>query len=511
MPPQVFTPAITQDQVDHNHALGYSPQGWSYKKIIQIPQNNKNAAELYKRYYKNPARYLTDILRMDLDAWQEELCDLIHVHNRFAVSSGHSSGKSALTAGITMWFITFHINPAIVITANTESQLTDKTMRELAKWHKHSLLKDWYKWSATKFAMLGHEETWFAKATPQTEHNSEAFAGTHEKYVLQIFDEASAIPRTIYDVAEGATATEGGYRKWFLFGNPTQNSGAFYDACFGNQSHRWHQIIIDTTKCKYADQNQIKAWREDYGEDSDFYRVRVLGLPPKQSITTLISQADVDKALDRFIPVESYRFAPKILGVDCARFGDDETTICYRQGLQVHWLKSWRGLNEIEIAQKVISEIKDLAPQGVFFDNTGGYGAGALDIVQDLGYSCTPVNFATTDGVDEGMQNKRMAMWEDVRSWLADNAVSIPNDIFLARELVTPEYFYNKSTGKKQLEAKEDIKKRLGRSPDRADGLALTFAYPVARVEPEREFTEAEKDWRAITGLGEGQDGAFHL
>jgi len=508
---QVFQPAQTAEEKAHNHRLGCSEYGYPYKEIVRIPQSNENASELYKTYYRKPAKFLTDIVRMDLDQWQEDLCDVFFEFDRFAISSGHSSGKSAFTAGIAIYFMTFHVNPAIIITANTENQLKNKTMRELAKWHKKCLIRDWYKWSATKFAMVGHESTWFAEATPQTEHNSEAFAGTHEKFVLQIFDEASAIQSSIYEVAEGATATEGGYRKWFCFGNPTQNSGAFYDACFGEQSHRWHQIIIDTRKCKYADQVQIQAWKEDYGEDSDFFRVRVLGLPPQQSITTLISQADVDRALDRFIPIESYRYAPKILGVDCARFGDDETSICFRQGLQVHWIKSWRGLNEIEIATKVISEIKDLAPQGIFFDNTGGYGAGALDIVQSLGYSATPVHFASTDGIAEQMQNKRMDMWESVRAWLADNAVSLPNDQFLARELVTPEYGYNKLTGKKQLESKEEIKKRLGRSPDRADALCLTFAYPISQVEPEREFSEAEKDWRAVTGLGEGTDGAFIL
>lgn len=461
---------------------------------LQIEFSKENLRGMFDRYYREPALFLEEIVGMDLDEWQRDLCNEFHNHDRFATSSGHSSGKSAFTAGVIIFFMTMHPCPKIDVTANTENQLKTKTWRELAKWHKKSLVRDWFKWSATSFSMKSRPEDWFASAVPQTEHNSEAFAGSHEKFVLQIFDEASAIPETIYEVAEGATATDGGYRKWFLFGNPTQNAGPFYDACFGRKRHRWHRVVLDTRKCKYADQNQIKDWEEDYGEDSDFFRVRVKGLPPQQSITTLIPQVDVDRAIAKHLPEEAYRSAAKILGVDCARFGDDETVICYRQGLKLHWLKAWHGLNEMEIAQKVITEIEDIAPHGVFFDNTGGYGAGAYDRMMELGYSATPVNFAEKNGVDPLFLNKRMEMWDGAREWLSGGA-SLPDDQDLARELVVPEYFYNKSNGKKQLESKEDIKKRLGCSPDRADALALTFAYSVV---PSRSEPAPVGDWRVM-------------
>jgi len=471
-------------------------------EIPQIKDDPKQVKELFKRYYRNAAGFMTDILRMDLDDWQRDIADKIHDYDRFAVSSGHSSGKSALTSGLIIWFMAMHPSPQVIVTANTENQLSQKTWRELAKWHNRSLIKGWFTWTATKYSRKAHEDTWFASAVPQTEHNSEAFAGAHERFMLQIFDEASSIPESIYEVAEGATATKDGYRKWLIFGNPTQNSGAFYEACFGRQTHRWHGVILDTRNCKYADQEQIAAWKEDYGEDSDFFRVRVLGLPPQQAITTLIPQEDVDRAYGRGIPEESYRFAPKILGVDCARFGDDETVICFRQGLKVHWIKSFRNLNEMEIAQKVIREINDVVPNGVFFDNTGGYGAGAYDRLCELGYSALPVNFSAKKGVDEQYLNKRIEIWDAVRIWIAQ-AVSIPMDKDLARELVVPEYIYNKSNGKKQLESKEDIKKRLGRSPDRGDALALTFAYSVAPDVMDDILTPAEQDWRKITGLAD--------
>lgn len=476
----------------------------------KISFTGENAKVLRRDYYGHPAEFLKDIVRMDLDTWQKEVCDEFHTYDRFAISSGHSSGKSALAVGLIKYFLTMHPHPQVIVTANTELQLKQKTWRELAKWHKKSLLTDWFDWSATKFSIKGAADTWFAAAVPNTEHNSESFAGAHEKYILQIFDEASLIPQVIYDVAEGATATEGGYRKWLLFGNPTLNTGAFYDACFGSRSHRWHKKVLDTRTCKYSDKAQIKEWAEDYGEDSDFFRVRVKGLPPEQSITTLIGRRLAEMAAKRNLQEESYFYAPKVLSVDTARFGDDETVITFRQGLLVHWQKSFRGLNEMDLAQKIANEINDNSPNAVFFDTTGGYGAGACDRLRQLGYEVMEVNFASRDGIDDQYQNMRISMWDQTRKWLETG--SIPDDEKLIRDLTTPEFMYNRMTGKKQLESKEDIKKRLGRSPDRADSLVVSFAYPVRPEEPERFLTQAEKDWRHITGMAnDGNATAFNL
>jgi len=226
--------------------------------LKQISNAPEQAVNIVDTYIRDPAGFMEDILGMVLDTWQRDLCEAILIHDRISVSSGHGSGKTAITAGLNQWFIAVHPDPYIVCTANTKQQLSEKTWRELAKWHQKSLVKDWFEWTATQFRHVDSPATWFATAVPQTEHNSEAFAGVHEKYILQIFDEASKIPSIIFDVAEGATPTEGGYRKWIIFGNPTQNTGGFYDACFGKMKHRWHQIILDTRTCKYADQDQIK-------------------------------------------------------------------------------------------------------------------------------------------------------------------------------------------------------------------------------------------------------------
>lgn len=469
---------------------------------LQIARTAENADAICVKYLQDPQGFLEDILGMKLDTWQIEVCDAIRAAvrgeglARIAVSSGHGIGKTALTAGLNQWFIAVHPDPYIVCTANTKQQLTEKTWRELAKWHQKSLVKTWFEWTATQFRHRDSPSTWFATAVPQTEHNSEAFAGVHEKYVLQIFDEASKIPDIIFEVAEGATATEGGYRIWLIFGNPTQNTGAFYEACFGDSMHRWHQIIVDARECKYADQDQIADWREDHGEDSDFFRVRVRGLPPAMSITNLIGAQIAKDAAKRVLEESQYNFAAKIISVDSARFGDDSTVISFRQGYKLHWQREFKGLDETQIANetmKVINEIGGV--DTVFFDVTGGYGAGAHDILKNLGYRTVEVNFATKKGIDEQFENLRIQMWDNMREWL--DKADIPNDKILIRDMTTPDYFYNKTSGKKQLESKDDLKVRLGRSPDKADSLAISFAYPVmkqAHPEPEPEPI----NWRAL-------------
>lgn len=466
----------------------------------------ENARAVRERYYGNPALFMTEILGMDLDDWQRELCDEFHTNDRFAVSSGHSSGKTALTAGLIQYFIAVHPDPQIIVTANTELQLRQKTWRELAKWHQKSLLKDWFTWTATTFSLKGAEETWFAAAVPNTPHSAESFAGAHEKYMLLIFDEASAIDRAIWETAEGATATEGGYRKWLVFGNPTRIDGAFFD-CFHRRKNRWRTKHLDTRNCKYADQSQIQQWLEDYGEDSDFFRVRVRGLFPSESVVQLIGYGAAVDAAKRVIEDHAYQFAPKIIGVDVARYGDDATVITRRQGLKVFPQIVLRGKNTMEVANTVAHEIMEWAPNAVFVDETG-LGAGVVDRLRDLSFrGVVGVNGAGSPS-EKRYLNKRAEMWSEMAKWIS--TADIPDEQELIDELTGPEYYFN-ARGLLQLEAKEAMKKRGLPSPDRADSLALTFAHPVMAELPERHLTQAEKDWRHITGIDTEYGRVFNM
>lgn len=394
---------------------------------------------------------------------------------QLAVASGHGIGKTALVAWIILWFISTRTHPQIVVTANTENQLNNKTWRELAKWHKLAINAHWFTWSATKLAMKASPETWFAAAIPWSEKNSEAFAGTHEQHVLVIFDEASAVSDVIWEVTEGAMTTPGAM--WVVFGNPTRNSGRFRE-CFGKFRHRWKHKQIDSRGAKKTDKRKLQEWVDDYGEDSDFVRVRVRGVFPRAGDNQFISSEDVEVC--RHYIAEGYESHPLVLGVDIARFGDDRTIIRPRQGRKVYQAWKYRGLDTMESSSRVIDAIEHFKREGhnqvIAFVDGVGIGAGVIDRCKQLGYGqhIVECNVGLPAYNKELYTNKRAEMWGRMRDALKAGLDLPADDQELFDDLVGPEYGFS-ARQQIQLEKKSDMKKRGLASPDDGDALALTY------------------------------------
>jgi hypothetical protein len=393
---------------------------------------------------------------------------------QIAVSSGHGVGKTALIGWIIDWFSSTRPHPQIVVTANTKEQLTNKTWRELAKWHKLSINRHWFTWTATKFYHVDHPETWFASAVPWSKERSEAFAGTHEKHVLVLMDEASAIEDIIWEVTEGVMTTPRAI--WIAFGNSTRSSGRFRE-CFGRFKHRWITREIDSRTTKKANKAQIQKWIDDYGEDSDFVRVRVKGQAPRSGSMQLIPSDIVNNALGKHLHQKIYEHAPRIIGVDVARFGDDQSVIINRQGLCASGLKKFRGLDTMQLASIVAQRINEYRPHAVFVDGVG-IGAGVVDRLRQLGHENIIEVQAGSAAIRRRVYaNKTTETWCLLRDWLKRGA-AIPDDNELRDDLTNREYGFD---GKElyQLEKKEDMKSRGLASPDCGDALAFTFAEPV--------------------------------
>jgi len=437
-----------------------------------------------KQYFSDPAGYVKDVLQIAPDQWQQDVLEAIVDNDRVAVASGHGIGKTALTSFLIHWFIATRPNPQIVVTANTQQQLATKTWRELSKWNQKALNGEWFKWTATRFSMIGSEETWSAHAIPWSENNSEAFAGTHEENVLIVFDEASAIPDVIWEVCEGAMTTDGA--KWAAFGNPTRNTGKFH-SCFNRQRHRWHTMQIDSRSAKMTDKDQIQEWVDDYGEDSDFVRVRVRGVFPRAGDTQFISAELVENAVaeEAYVP----QGTPKLMGVDVARFGADQSVIAMRHGRKLEPLLKFRELDTMALASLVADKINEFQPDAVFVDGVG-VGSGVVDRLRQLGFEIIEViaGKSPDEGNKDKYTNKRAEMWDRMKHWL--DGADIPDDQELVADLMSPEYGFN-ARMRLQLEKKEDMKKRGLASPDCADALALTFSYPVAPKQVER-YVEPE-------------------
>lgn len=446
------------------------------------------------------------------EPWQERILTqlgegVIDVNQavQLARTSGHGIGKSACVSWIILWAISTFPDTKGVVTANTENQLKTKTWAELAKWHRLFIANHLFKMTATAIFSMdpAHERTWRIDMVPWSERNTEAFAGLHNKgrRILVVFDEGSAIPDVIWEVTEGALTDKDTQIIWCVFGNPTRNKGRFRE-CFvgGRFAHRWKSEAIDSREVSITDKALFEKWRIDYGEDSDFFRVRVRGVFPRVDAESFISYETAMEAVDREILPQS---ANVVLGVDVARFGDDASVIYPRCGRDARSRppEIYFGLDTMQLASKAAAAILKYGATTTFVDS-GGLGAGVVDRLRQLGFSVIEVDFGSgPDGVniDDGAKyaNKRAEIWGAMRSWLKTG--SIPNvptgeHTTLVGELCAPNYGLN---AKEQilLEGKKDMRKRKIPSPNCADALACTFAMPsmTLQVTSPRELEELKK------------------
>lgn len=402
-----------------------------------------------------------------------------------AVASGHGIGKTALIAWIILWFISTRQHPQIIVTAGKKDQLSGKTWRELAKWQKLALCGHWFHWTATKLEHVLFPETWFAHAIAWSKSAPENFAGTHEEHVLVIFDEASAIDDIIWETTDGAMTTPGAM--WVAFGNPTRNNGRFAQ-CFGKLKHMWRTRHVDSRNAKMANRKLLDMWVETYGEDSDFVRVRVRGLFPRAGNLQFIDLESVAAAMRR--KAKGYQNSSKIMAVDVARHGDDQSCIGRRQGNMIWPLKRLRIPNLMQLASIIAAEIDDFEPDVVFIDATG-LGWGVVDRLHQLNYTqVIAVQVGEAADAPERFRNKRAELWYRMREAIK-GGLCLPVDVELETELTEPEYGFDDKE-RWVLESKDDMKARDLASPDGADCVALMFTSPVA-MKPKTSQTWAQK------------------
>jgi hypothetical protein len=373
-----------------------------------------------------------------------------------------------------LWFLLTHQNCKVPVAANSQDQLRDTIWPEIAKWHRQlpDALKAMIDVQAERIVVVQDPEGAFAVRRTASKENPEALQGFHADHLLFLIDEASGIPDVVFEVGMGALSTPGA--KVLMAGNPTRTSGFFYDT-HHSLRNRWYTMHVSCLDVPRA-QGHIEDIRAKYGDNSNAWRVRVLGEFPTADDQTVIPLELVLSAVGR--DVSSLNYYP-VWGVDVARFGDDRTALAKRQANRLlEPIKHWGGTDLMVTTGMIKAEYEethyDMRPREILIDAIG-LGAGVYDRCKELGLPVRAINVGEAASTRENCMRLRDELWFKGREWFQDRTCSLPQDEALIAELTSPTYTFS-STGKMVVESKADMKKRGMRSPDLADAFLLTFA-----------------------------------
>ena len=455
--------------------------------------------------HKGPRKWQRDILREMAEHIRHNRPKDAYEVFRMAVASGRGIGKSALVSWLVLWMLTTKIGASVIVSANSEAQLRSITWSEITKWLAMMINSHWFEISATRITpakwltelverdMRKGTRYWGAEGRLWSEENPDAYAGLHNSDgVMLIFDEASGIPDGIWDVAQGFYTENTPHRFWCAFSNPRRPSGYFYE-CFNAKRDFWRTKNIDARTVEDTDKQVYDQIIAEYGEDSPQAKIEVYGEFPSAGDGQFISPTMVDQAFKR--PKYKDPEAPIVVGVDPARSGADSTVIAVRQGRDLIALRRYRGDDTMTVVGHVIEAIEDFKPTLTVIDE-GGLGYGILDRLVEQRYKVRGVNFGWKAKNSVMWGNKRAELWGALRDWL--KTASVPEDRQLKADLTGPQTKPD-SSGTIYLESKKDMKSRGLASPDAADAIAVTFAFPVAS----RQATERRQT--VVVGQRSGQ------
>jgi len=417
------------------------------------------------------------------DDWQVAVLEAVaRGERRISIRSGHGVGKSTVCAWALLWWMTTRYPQKAVCTAPTAAQLFDALFNELKFWLSRlpPFIRELYEATSDRVVLKSQPEASFVSARTASKERPEALQGVHSEHVLFLCDEASGIDEAVFEASVGAMS--GDNACWLMIGNPTRSSGLFYKTHHDLRSswRTFHvpSITLDGVRHRRVAQDFIDQIRDTYGEASNAYRVRVLGEFPLADDDTLIPAELVDAAVVRDVAVDPN--APLIYGVDPARFGDDASVLVKRRGDVVLEIKRWYALDLMSLVGQIAYLANMEKPDEINVDSIG-LGAGVADRLRELQFPVRDVNVAEAAGLNPQCDRLRDDLWVQMKQWSSTKHCKIPNDELLRTDLITPKYGF-RSNGKLYLESKQDMKKRLRRSPDSGDALAATFAGDAALV-----------------------------
>lgn len=443
---------------------------------------------------RNQAQFLDDLGKLVSDRGFDG-------HNpvdpiRMSISSANGTGKTVLGAWITWWILSTRKQSVGTVTAGTYDQLEQRVWADIMHWGRMCATSHWFDIQASGIFSRDPKEREKWKVTPKTSApgREQTFAGQHAASSTSwaMMDEASEVVPGVWSILP--TCMTDGEPMFFAWGQMMRNSGPFYDACFGAQSTRWNTRVWDGRDSAFTSQDTIRGWLEEYGEDSDYYRVHVLGLPPRASELQFIGQDLIDGARRReHTPLED---EPLVWGYDAANGGLARHVFWGRRGLDAKsiapiWLPG--DTPRDAVVAKALELMSDKRPgrraAAMFGDQA--FGSVILERVRNLGYTNVfEVNFGSPSP-DKRYLNTRAMLWARMKEWL--NLGAIADDPKVYQGFMDPGFHHR--SGKLVLESKQDMQKRRVKSPDFPDALATTFFHAVAPVVQQQYVPQMAREY----------------
>lgn len=440
--------------------------------------------EFHLKYRRKPVEFVRDVLGAEPLEWQADLMEWIITHRkrRISVRSGHGVGKTTALAWTMIHTIIFSPPCKVICTAPAAGTLFDGLMSEVKTWINRApdFLRELFDVTTEHVRIKGLQTEAFISARTSSSDRPEALAGIHAPRVLLVVDEASGVPEQVFTAAAGSMSTTGATT--VLIGNPTRNSGYFFDTHHKDADH-WDRMHVSCIGNKNVNQDFIDQIANKYGEDSNEFRIRVLGEFPVDDGSSYISRTLVDKAMDRYMEIS--KDTPEVWGLDVARTGGDRVALARRRGQVVSEVEAWAGRDLMQTVGLVKSlwdsTPPDLRPHEIIVDAIG-MGAGVADRLIELGLPAVALNVSESSGVLGVGMRMRDELWYRMRMALTEHGLVLPYDEELASELSTPKGDYM-SNGKLKIESKPEMKRRGYKSPDKADAVNLTLYSTVSSYE----------------------------
>lgn len=427
-------------------------------------------------YHSRPKEFFEDILRVELDEQQIEFLQKIKPGCRVCVKSSKGTGKTFLIAGLTLWFILCHPQVNIRTLSPSYDQLIDVYMREISM-HHNRMLPEIAALIEVKYdkVELKDDPTNMAVCISAKSTKRERQSGVHSFTQVYFMDEGSGIPDNTYSNALGSLGTAHGGGYVIIVSNPERGSEPFYTNLFTKKPAGWELLTFTAFKSKQTTKKFIDEIRELYGEDSDEWRVMIMGEFPRSDGSTFIPMSLVEEASQRVIPRVAYIRHPVVIGVDVARsLTGDSTVFIVRQGHKVLDLYEFKT----DDTMQVVAKLKDVylaSGASVVFMDADAVGGPVADRCRELLIPVVDVRGSLPSADPRQYANIRTQLWGELREWLREG--SIPDNLELRRELGTMTWGYNGKMAQ-QLTSKKKLVDSNGKktpSPDRADALAYTF------------------------------------